>query len=798
MKNTMTKWLLILLALLGTGMKSEAQTRKPNWEFSTQCLKMTAWPVNISPDSCIKVYWQVNGVASSSWQLSHTFTKPGTYQVCMKVLNSCRKWDTTICKSVKVDTCPTNPCDKFKPDFSWKADCRKVRFVATSGMNSNTGVTWKWTFGNGATASTGDPTYTYVKDGVYKVCLVASWTVPGTNTVCRKEICKEIKIQCSNPCNIKGDFKFSVGNNGQVKFWASSNNGFSYSWNFGDGNKGFGASPSHWYKKPGRYNVCVRICDKTERCCTTICKVVIIEEPCRLQGSFTWKNLGNNSFKFYAFSSGNTGATYFWNFGDGSTGTGKDPQHTYSKPGVYNVCVTIISANRRCKIQICRRLVIEAPRRCDWSKAGFGISSTTRCAVVNVEAFNLSDPCIQYQWTVNGTPVDSAGGRLKTISFPKNGVYKVCLKLINTCRKCDTVICKEVKVSCFAEKCNWKARGADFAWSVKCPNLILEANNLNNGCIRYQFTVMNSSGSPLATFNGRTQNIGFSKNGDYYVCMKLTDTCNQCDTTICKKITINCQSPCNWKAAGAGFAFKVDCRKVSVTANSMNNSCLKYKWTSGGQTFSTGSTGTISFNATGTYTVCLTLVDTCKSCDTTICQSIKIDCNPCQATAKFRIDSVSRKGVVYVTNQSTGAFTYSWNWGDSTYSRDKSPGSHAYKYSGSKKICLTVWDSLGKCSTTFCLTTQVVVGRSNGSQQRTVPTGSISVFPNPGKDRVNVTWDGNMNRMQIINLNGAVIMETSVSGGQTTIDAGMLKEGVYLIRLSGEQGFATARMLIGR
>lgn len=885
MKNYITKLLFSLLVIFMTGHAAKAQNA-PGWNYGTQCLKLTAYAVGVSgPDSCVKIYWQANGTTTTGSQFSYTFPKAGTYQVCMKVINSCRKWDTVICKSIKVDSCKSNPCDAFKPSFTWKADCRKVKFVASTGMNSTTGVTWQWTFGNGATATTGDPSITYVKDGVYKVCLIGTWKIPGTTTVCKKEYCTEIKISCGEPCNIKGDFKFTIGQNGQVKFWASSNTGYTYDWSFGDGSYGTGKDPNHWYKKPGKYNVCVRICDKTKRCCTTICKTIIIEEPCRLQGSFTWKYLGSNTFKFYGYSSNNNGASYQWSFGDGTTGTGKDPQHTYSKPGVYTVCVTIISANKRCKIQICKKVVIEAPKRCDWSKAGFGMGATLKCGVWNLEAYNLSDPCISYQWTINGDPVDSMGGRLKTVTFPENGVYKVCLKLINNCKKCDTVICKEVKIDCYKTGCNWKAKGADFAWYLKCPNLILEGVNLNNGCIKYQYTV-GLNGVVLATFNGRVQTIGFNNNGKYTICLKLTDTCNRCDTMICKTVTVECAKPCNW--SGMDFTYRIDCRKVFLQAPSVStpcvkvlwnvdsgayltgmspsytyssngvkricmklydsckkcdtiickeikvdcnpcswkgasftyqntcrkykfgtagytDTCIKYSWTIDGKAKAAMGTGSMSrymqdsFLATGTYTVCLKMTNTCKNCDTLICQTIKVDCTPCSAVAKFRIDSVSRKGVVYVTNLSTGGYSFMWSWGDTTYSKDKNPGSHAYKYSGSKKICLTAWDSLAKCSTTYCLTYQVVVGRSNGDARTSAAAPqAVQLFPNPGNSLVNVSWDGQVSKLQILQLNGSVVYETAVNGQSRTLDVSSLTEGVYVVRLSGDSGFRTAQLVVSK
>jgi hypothetical protein len=391
---------------------------------------------------------------------------------------------------------------------------------------------------------------------------------------------------------------------------------------------------------------------------------------------------------------------------------------------------------------------------------------------------------------------DSIGGRLKTITLPKNGSYTICLKLYNSCTKCDTVICKTVNVSCYTESCNWAKRGAGFSYTMKCPNLILEGNNLNDSCIGYSFTVSNANNVPLATFNGRTQSIGFSSNGWYWICMKLTNSCKKCDTTICKKIYVDCSTPCNWKKAGAGYTYRVDCKKVTLTANNLNNGCVKYTWYSAGAIIGTGQTVTVNYTKNGTYSVCLKLNDTCKKCDTSICQNININCNPCSATAKFRVDSISKSGIVYVTNLSSGGYSYSWDWGDSTYSKLQSPGYHAYKFGGSRKICLTVWDSLGKCSTTFCLTVQIVKTRAS-HQPEFLKTG-MQIYPNPADQTSTVSWVGTYNKITVYSASGKMVYQSQVSAGQTVLNTASLPPGIYTIQLNGDAGLQTGRFIVER
>ena len=795
LKHTLLFTLLTSIFAMGNNQELKAQNQY-GWTYRSECLTLTASANILKPDSCLDYWWQIDGKWVTGSTLSYKFTKPGTYQVCLKVKNICKSVDSFYCKSIKVDTCPPNACLNFKPDFTWKADCRNVRFLATSGLVNNSGVSYSWTWGDGSTSTGTDPSKTFVKDGIYKVCLKATWKVPGTTTICVKEICKEVKISCSNPCNIKGELKVYYGTGGQVKFEAFSSTGYYYTWKFGDGSTGTGKSISKWYKKPGTYEVCVRICDKTQKCCTTICKKIVIEEPCRLQGGFLFKSGSSGTVNFVGYST-DKNATYTWNFGDGTSATGKDPQKTYKTSGTYNVCVTIVSSDKRCKITICKKVVINLPvKRCTWGQAGFSIVSTNTCAVVKLEAWNLADSCISYNWTVNGVYADSIGGRLKTITLPKNGSYTICLKLYNSCTKCDTVICKTVNVSCYTESCNWAKRGAGFSYTMKCPNLILEGNNLNDSCIGYSFTVSNANNVPLATFNGRTQSIGFSSNGWYWICMKLTNSCKKCDTTICKKIYVDCSTPCNWKKAGAGYTYRVDCKKVTLTANNLNNGCVKYTWYSAGAIIGTGQTATVNYTKNGTYSVCLKLNDTCKKCDTSICQNININCNPCSATAKFRVDSISKSGIVYVTNLSSGGYSYSWDWGDSTYSKLQSPGYHAYKFGGSRKICLTVWDSLGKCSTTFCLTVQIV--KTRASQQPEFLKTGMQIYPNPADQTSTVSWAGTYNKITVYSASGKMVYQSQVSAGQTVLNTASLPPGIYTIQLNGDAGLQTGRFVVER
>lgn len=71
--------------------------------------------------------------------------------------------------------------------------------------------------------------------------------------------------------------------------------------------------------------------------------------------------LPNNNVEFSAVY--NAGAfngidTYFWNFGDGTTSTLANPSHQFNGPGPYNVCLDIVNTNGCCA-SICRTITAE-------------------------------------------------------------------------------------------------------------------------------------------------------------------------------------------------------------------------------------------------------------------------------------------------------------------------------------------------------------------------------------------------------------------------------------------------------
>ena len=117
-----------------------------------------------------------------------------------------------------------------------------------------------------------------------------------------------------------------------------------YHWDFGDGTTGTGVSPTHRYTIPGTFQIVLSLTDDcgAASACTTSA-VVAPALFCDAGGPYFGAN--NIPVQFNGTGSGDPGGfivAYNWDFGDGSTGTGPTPVHTYTLPGSYTVELEVI------------------------------------------------------------------------------------------------------------------------------------------------------------------------------------------------------------------------------------------------------------------------------------------------------------------------------------------------------------------------------------------------------------------------------------------------------------------------
>ena len=120
----------------------------------------------------------------------------------------------------------------------------------------------------------------------------------------------------------------------------------SYMWNFADGSLSKDGNPTHAYTATGNYPVSL-LAISNNGCRDSITKTITVNP--RPTANFSFKNTcQDTAVKFTDGSSiaaGGSIASYFWQFGDGSTSSLRNPSHQYGVAGNYTVTLTVVSNN---------------------------------------------------------------------------------------------------------------------------------------------------------------------------------------------------------------------------------------------------------------------------------------------------------------------------------------------------------------------------------------------------------------------------------------------------------------------
>lgn len=132
---------------------------------------------------------------------------------------------------------------------------------------------------------------------------------------------------------------------------------------------------------------------------------------------------------FTIIDSTSNAATYFWDFGDGSTSTLPEPQYAYTKEGTYTMTLFVTSING-CRDTFQQDFFITYP-----PTATFDLLSYEGCAPFPIEIVNNSEGYnITQTWYIQGdTIVGPDPGPFQIDNITSDSVFQVVLEVSNQC-----------------------------------------------------------------------------------------------------------------------------------------------------------------------------------------------------------------------------------------------------------------------------------------------------------------------------------------------------------------------------
>lgn len=262
----------------------------------------------------------------------------GLYSVSLKVTDSYGCTDTySKSNYITVDT----PIASFKMDDS-VSTCPPliVHFTFTGHYNK----TVQWVFGDGAISDTVNPAHLYGIPGTYYPTLTV--ISPGG---CIAKIADTVQV--FGPYGAFNYSPYEGCDSLTVNFNVVTSNVIKFTWYFGDGNYDSTTTPSisHKYIIPDKYIPLVVLEDNTGcRVPITGTNAIIVDSIKPIFKADRTVVCANGNVVFKDTSTKGNGtviADYFWDFGDGNTlaGMNPNPTHYYAAPGSYSVKLIVTS-----------------------------------------------------------------------------------------------------------------------------------------------------------------------------------------------------------------------------------------------------------------------------------------------------------------------------------------------------------------------------------------------------------------------------------------------------------------------
>ncbi len=241
-----------------------------------------------------------------------------------------------------------------------------------------------------------------------------------------------------------------------------------------------------------------------------------------------------NSLKYY-FVDNSTGnpTQWSWNFGDGNSSSVKNPTHTYSQHGTYNVTLAISDSASNCASTYSYSL--KTQQNTNNCKAYFySFPDQTNTKKINFIADSSSGST--YTWNFG----DSTSGTGQTIqhTYSSSGVYSVCLTITKT--NCTDTYCETIRVA--STGCS-----SYFNYSKNGKAVSFYGDSTNSANATYTWSFGDSS-----TGTGQYVQHTYSSFGTYHACLTISHSGISC-TPHCESITLG-TNPSYSSIGGAIFA----------------------------------------------------------------------------------------------------------------------------------------------------------------------------------------------------------------------------------------------------
>ncbi|MDO8366277.1 MAG: PKD domain-containing protein [Saprospiraceae bacterium] len=595
------------------------------------------------------------GTPSSSNQQNPavTWNTPGFKDVTLTITG--QGGSNAITQSIEIGALPA-------ANFTFAVNGLEVTFTNTS----TDATSYEWDFGDGGGSTDEDPVYEYPQAGTYVVVLKA------TNS-CGQSI-KSIIVNTAptaffeaSPTNGCATLVVQMDNQ-------SSSNSVTYNWTFPGGAPSASnqANPSVIYALAGTYPITLKATNGSGSNTFTRTDYITVKTTPTANFNFT---VNGSTATFTNISIGNA-TSYLWNFGDGDTSTLANPVHVYSNPGIYDVVLTATndcgSSTKTRQVEI----VSSGP-----PTAAFTANPSSGCAPLTVNFTNNTTGAVSYLWTFPGGTPDSSTVTNPTVVYSTPGSFTATLIATNVIGSDTTSAVITVNT----------VPDAGFTYAVSNDTTVTFTNT-STGATSYLWTFGDGDSSIVAN-----PVHDYPAHDSIYVYQVILQAINACGTVNdTQLVTIVTDPQANFTATTTS-----GCAPLTVQFNNTstpNATSFLWRFPGGTPDSSILKNPVIVYATPGTYSVTLIAINAAGRDTFTRTNYIVVNTTP---VAGFT--SAANGLTVNFTNTTSGATSYSWDFGDNSNSTDANP-SHTYATDGTYTVILSATNTCGTVTKTQTVT----------------------------------------------------------------------------------------------
>ncbi len=658
-----------------------------------------------------------DGNTSDSSSPGYTYTTPGLYNVSLQVTgaNGCTNKLTRNNLAyfgppsvLRIDGLPYRGCAPYETKLSAPVESPEPV------------VTYLWNFGDSTTSTEETPTHFWANEGSYTISVTittvngctTTFKLPNTLVLTKKPVIA-FTATPQNACAFQNiNFKDST-----------SGNVTKLEWFFGDGGASNEKDPLYNYKDTGSFQV--MLVASNEGCFDTLKAPDFIYINPPIARFNTVLDCATPSIR--QFNDSSLGATsWAWNFGDNTASSDQNPQHTFSKSGLFNVELEV--SNSICKHSIIQPVwvIVESPVLIV-SNASKCKSAVTRFIVdsINTSFYN------QYIWDFGDGNNTTTSASLTSYNYVGSGTFNPSVTLV------DNNGCKQIVASIIG--INIIGPDADFSIQPNaCSNALVPINNLSEAPAEFPIStfIWNYGDGTIDTLASSEAKHKYVKPGKYNIKLTIIDSVGCMDVVSKPGIILVTQPKSSFTISDS-----LNCLISNVTfASTSSGMNLKYYWNLGDGIIANQQQVTYKFKNEKEYNIKLVVTDT-FGCIDSLTKTRAVKVANVKAVMQTR-DSLSSCPPFIITlwNKSTNYSSFYWDFNDRSFSNLDSP-SHYYNVPGVYKIKL-ITKGYGECTDT-ATTTITLLGPSGKFRYNpyTICSPGVATFIASTSNKASFIWD---------------------------------------------------------